>query len=296
LRNILLVGGNGYIGRGIQRILTEKSGLEAQVIDLPTSLFSLSRKAIKDVDAIFNLAVTAEPEQSAGIGYASESWRTTVDGTVHLLQLCESVDIPLIQFSTREVHSKTFAAEDVVQVGENLRPLKLIPEDVAFAPRSAYGRSKLISEWLCAASPVGYAVRLGTPYSDETPSSGGGLVASVIRTAVLSGAIDLDGGGRQFRDPLHVEDLTALALKVAAQRPGIKVFNAGHGGDNVISLREIALIANPDVEIHTTPGGDLGFAMDTSLAREVLDWSPGVQVRSKIPAYAKAYAGQAANH
>lgn len=285
---VLLVGGSGYLGRGIRRAL-ESRGHKVVVVDQPVSLFEVTEHNAEECDFVVNLAVVAEPVPSRGIAYESDSWRTTVEGTVHLLRLCEAVDVPLIQFSTREAHGQTLSAEDVESVNGLLRPVRLVAEDVIFSPTSPYGRSKLISEWLCEASPMGFVVRLGTPYSDETPRAGGGLVATLVRNAVQQQRVVLDGGGRQFRDPLHTDDLAELLLLIEELRPAESVFNAGFGGQNIISLREIALAANPDVEIVDREGGDFGFAMDTARALDLLKWRPKVLVRERIPHYVRAY-------
>lgn len=288
-KTVALIGGAGYLGRGVQQALGFR-GHDFRVFDRPVSLFEVTEADIRMCDLVVNLAVVAEPAPSRGVAHSSESWRTTVDGVIHLLRICESVGVPIIQLSTREAHGQTLSEEDVVQSAGLLRPMRLIHEEVPLAPVSAYGRTKLISEWLCEASPLGFVVRLGTPYSDETPQKGGGLVATIVRNAVQQGRVTLTGGGRQFRDPLHTDDLTDLLLRIERFRPNVTVFNAGFAGDNTISLREIALLANPDVKIEDQVGGDFGYAVDIGLAQRLLEWQPKVLVRERIPVYARDFA------
>lgn len=289
MKKALVIGGRGYLGRGIVRALKDTLDVQVHVVDHPETLFDLAVADVCGWDSVINLAVHADTATSKGLSHKSLSWTVSVAGTSFLIDLCEEANVPLIHFSTREVHAATLGLEDIVEVDGLFRPTILIPEDMPFNPVSAYGRSKLIAEWLCEASPLGYVVRLGTPYSDEMPNEGGGLVASIIRQAVRGSKIILHGGGKQFRDPVHVEDLARLAVLIGDSRPQESIFNASFGGENLISLRELAILANPEVKIETQIGGDFGFAMDNALVEKVLGWKPEVLIRDRIPHYAKAY-------
>ena len=290
LKSALIIGGRGYLGRGLVHALKNILNVQVHIVDHPETLFDLTVEDLHGYDSVINLAVHADTVVSPGLSHKSQSWRVTVEGTSFLIDLCEDANVPLIHFSTREVHAATLRLEDVVEVDGLFRPMILIPEEMPFRPVSAYGRSKLIAEWLCAASPTGNVVRLGTPYSDEMPNEGGGLVASIIRQAVRNGKVVLHGGGKQIRDPVHVEDLARLAVLIADSRPKESVFNASFGGENLISLRELALLANSEVKIETQIGGDFGFAMDNSLVEKVLGWKPQVLIRDRIPSYAQSFA------
>ena len=289
LKKTLIIGGRGYLGRGIVNVFEDILTTDAYVVDHPQTLFDLKVEDVRGCDSVINLAVHADTAISAGVSHRSQSWRVSVEGTAFLIDLCEEADVPLVHFSTREVHAATIPLEAVTEIDGLFRPTRLIPETTPFSPVSAYGRTKLIAEWLCEASPIGYVIRLGTPYSDEMPSEGGGLVVSIIRQAVRVGKVVLSGGGKQFRDPVHVQDLARLAALISDARPKESIFNASFGGKNLISLRELALLANPEVQIETQIGGDFGFAMDNALVEEVLGWKPEVLIRDRIPHYAKSY-------
>src|SRR5262249_10915632 len=108
------------------------------------------------------------------------------------------------------------------------------------------------------------------------------------QSAVLHGSATLAGGGAQFRDPLHTDDLGRL-IELLYQR---KVFgekiHAGGGPKNYISFKEIVRIANPRAKIQRTPGGDFGFAFDIRKAHKLTGWEPQVLIRDQIPIIAQS--------
>ena len=58
--------------------------------------------------------------------------------------------------------------------------------------------------------------------------------------------------------------------------------NSSGGDENIISLREICLTFNEDVEIKNVEkeGIDLGFLMNVTKAYKDLDWSPSVNFKT----------------
>lgn len=288
-KRVLLVGGAGYLGRGLSHSL-EASGHRVKIWDLPKSIKDLRAREVSSVDVVLNLAVVAETTVSAGLSHHSASWVTNVQDFSQLIDVCDAAGKPLVHFSTREVHGATFRKDEVTLLGDVFRPKHALNENLGFNPSSAYGRSKLVAEWLCEGGEGCFVVRLGTPYTDEAPATGGGLIATLVRKAVNDGRLELQGGGRQFRDPLHVSDISDLALRLSEQRPVQRVFNVGGGSHNIISLKEVALLANPDCVVVETAGGDYGFAMNNDLATNRLGWEPLVGVREAIGRFAVAYA------
>jgi len=289
--SIMLVGGLGYLGRGLAPALGSELGHEVKIVDFPRSLFDLGEDDLAGFDAVVNLSVFADRTGSIGLSRKGQAWKVNVDGVSHLQEICDKTDTCLVQLSTRECHGLTFSEGDVYLKDGVFRPKLLIGEDVPYKPTSEYGRSKLVAEWICLSSPVGYVVRLGTPYTDEIPPTGGGLIVSLVRDSVVKGIVELDNGGRQFRDPLHVLDLASLISRIIAERPRESLFNAAYGGENLISLREIVHLANPDAQVIERVGrGDYGFAMDTSRALNELGWQPKITVRGKIEEFARILA------
>ena len=80
-----------------------------------------------------------------------------------------------------------------------------------------------------------------------------------------------------MRDPLHVDDLTELILRIFDLKAFSMLFHAGGGVDNFLNLKTICTLGNPKVKI--SPGknnNDFGFLFDNSRAQE-LGWFPKVR-------------------
>src|SRR5688500_18029869 len=100
--NILLLGHEGYLGRGLHLYLGQRHHVVGW--DKNEDLFSLNAKLLIDhkVDAIINLAVAAD---RAGATYQLDAPtdRVNVGGARHLAQVLKGTDIMWFQMSTREV-------------------------------------------------------------------------------------------------------------------------------------------------------------------------------------------------
>ena len=112
-----------------------------------------------------------------------------------------------------------------------------------------------------------------------------GWVAWFTIATVLGKPITLYGDGKQIRDLLWVEDLVALYLR-AIERIDIaagKVYNAGGGAANTLSLRELLALLSEQTgqEIKPTmadwrPGDQRVFVANSEKAKQELGWSPQV--------------------
>jgi len=282
VKTVVVVGGDGFLGRAICRYLG--TSFEVIVWDVDRDLFTLSSEALRDqrVAAIVNLSVVAE--LSARFLRADmRSWHVNVQGVSHLVDCARESGATFIQFSTREVLGPVFGQDDVFESDGVYRPKWEVTEAQATNPQNAYGQSKLISEWLTQTLANGYVVRLATPYSDEIPKVGGGLVPALLRNSLSSRTVQLTQGGKQFRDPVHVLDIAAMVERLITRQPEPGIYNCGHGGRNLISLIELVKLINSDIPVEDIAGGDLGFAFDTTRARQSLGWVPEVLIRERLP-------------
>jgi len=110
-----------------------------------------------------------------------------------------------------------------------------------------------------------------------------GWVAWFIIAAVLDRPITLYGDGKQVRDVLFVQDLVDLYLSAYAQ-PEIskgRVFNAGGGPENTLSLLELLDHIENRLEKKIPysidqwrPGDQKVYVSQISLAEKELSWTP----------------------
>lgn len=110
-----------------------------------------------------------------------------------------------------------------------------------------------------------------------------GWVAWFIIAAVLERQITIFGDGKQVRDILYVDDLIDLYLAAYENRKSSagKVYNAGGGISNTLSLKEllahIEKRLDKKIEVKTDdwrPGDQKVYISDTTLAESELGWSP----------------------
>lgn len=278
--NILVVGGAGNLGRGI-RINFEHLNHKSVVWDKAEGIHKLTKSVLKenDVDLILNLAVVVDlTKKEVKIG--SPDYLVNVIGLSHLVELSEDTEIPLVHISTREVIGvRDFRLDSH---GEDSGPkLREIDETEPCFPLHSYGKTKLIGEFIMQGCSRGSTIRLNTCYTNEI-TNGAGLIANLVRKSRNDSVITLDNKGCALRDPLHVDDLTSLILRIFHTQSFREIFHAGGGSENVYSLKEICRLANSEVQIQFgKDSDDYGFVMDISKAKS-LGWSPSINFKDWI--------------
>ena len=276
----LLIGGDGFLGKGFISCLNSDD--EYAIFDKDKDLFSLSQSILADIkpNLIINLSVIADFKDK-GVDPESDYYRVNVDGLSHLLNLAKFNSIPLIQISTREViglrnwnlisSAPTGGAIDIPKVSES---------EPCF-PLHSYGKTKLIAEYIAQSFSLATVIRLNTCYTDDLKSNKG-LIANLYNKIMSQGSIELTNKGAAVRDPMHVKDLVSIVKSIMKKAAFGETFHAGGGDENVMSLREICLTFNEDVEIKNIEkeGIDLGFLMDVTKAYKNLDWRPSVNFKT----------------
>lgn len=279
--NILLIGHEGYIGKGLLAYLSARHRVVGW--DKNEDLFKLdaSTLARNKIDLLINLSVMAD-RNSATYDIDTPTEVVNVMGAHHVARILKGTEIGWIQFSTREVLGPVYGPDDVIATPAGLRPKFLVDESFPYAPRNFYGKSKVMAEFISESHPFSNVIRLTTGYTDFT-GSGSNWVLALLRTVARGDPVTLTRGGEQFRDPLHTDDLGSLIELIFERKVFGEKFNAGGGESNLISLKEFVRVADPDVVINSADGGDYGFAFDNRKAHKLTGWEPQVSVRERIP-------------
>lgn len=281
--NILLIGHRGYLGRGMAAELR----LHHKVVgwDVQEDIFKLGVPTLtrERIDLVINLSVAAD-RNSTTYQIETNGDRVNVGGARHLSKILAGTDITWIQMSTREVLSPTtYGPEDVIETPTGYRPKFLVGEDVPYAPRNSYGKSKLMAEFVSESHARSVVVRLTTGYTDFDREGEGNWMIQVIRNLLAGKPAQLSRGGLQFRDPLHVEDLSRLCELLHEKQVFLERIHAGGGAQNLVSLLEFVKLVAPNARVEATPGGDFGFAFDNTKAHRLTGWEPRVLVRDRLP-------------
>ena len=283
--NILLIGHEGYLGRGLLSYLSR----EHRVVgwDKKEDLFQLDASVLarENIEVLINLSVMAD-RQSRTFLIDHPCDTVNVGGARHLAKILKGSPIAWFQFSTREVLGPVYGPKDVVKTKAGLRPKILVDEKYPYAPQNFYGKSKIMAEFISESHPFSNVIRLTTAYTDNNHPAGNWVV-QIIKNVVAGRPATLTRGGEQFRDPLHTDDLGRLIVQIYQHKVFGERFHAGGGKKNLISLKEFVRIANPQAKIEKAPGGDYGFAFDNRKALKLAGWEPKILIRDKIPVIAE---------
>lgn len=271
----LLIGGNGNLGRGFAKSLNLEDS--CVIWDQDENLFNLDQDTLRNMkpDVIVNLSVIANFHDK-GVDPFSDYYKTNVEGLKYLINLAKTDSTPLIQISTREViglmdwgqsrNIERFNIKEVPKIGE-LEPC---------FPLHAYGKTKLIAEYMVQSYKFSAIVRLNTCYTDDVLSNKG-LIANLYNKVISEGSIELTNEGISVRDPMHISDLVSLVKKIFVNSAYGETFHAGGGDVNILALKDICLTFNEKVEIKNgNRNKDFGFLMDISKAHKSLGWAPEV--------------------
>lgn len=287
--NILLIGHEGYLGRGLAGYLGEKHKVIGW--DKKENLFSLdaSTLARENIEILINLSLMHD-RQSKTYQVDTAPEEVNVMGARHIARILKGSEITWFQMSTREIFPPIYTKDDVIKTSRGYRPKFLVAESQAAAPQNFFGKTKVVAEYVSESHPFSNVIRLTSPYTDFDHASGG-WVLQLMKAVVSGRPVTLTRGGEQFRDPLHTDDLARLMEQLHQRKVFGEKIHAGGGESNLISLKEFVLLADPNAVIQSAEGGDYGFAFDNSRARELAGWEPQVLVRDKIPIIRKNVAG-----
>ena len=276
---VLVIGGKGNLGSEYCKYLSSQ-GLTPIAFDVPKDIGAIRAKDIEEFSPslVVNFAMVADLKRQH-ILQSADDYKVNVRGLENLLEIVSESQIPVIQISTREVIGLRDFRKDQLKVFSGGDDLRRISEDEPCLPLHSYGKTKLMAEYLCQGYEKGTVIRLNTPYTDNW-TSGKGLISVLVKKSCLDGRVRLDNLGRAVRDPLHISDLAELTLKIFEKGIHQVIINAAGGEENIISLKEICMEANPKVVIEDgSENSDFGFIMDIQNAVN-LGWRPRTNIRT----------------
>ncbi|MFK0016613.1 NAD-dependent epimerase/dehydratase family protein [Streptomyces sp. NPDC091027] len=171
-------------------------------------------------------------------------------------------------------------------------------EDQSPAPLSVYANTKVWGEAQTAlvlgeANVPHTSVRYFSVYGEPQTVKEGShswAVAWMAMRAKLGLPLYLNGGGRQVRDFVHVEDIAeATTRALLAPEADRQTLNVGTG--RATSIADVAQLVRrhyPDAEFQDRPlpeGDPLGGTADTARMTAALDWEPRITVEEGVARY-----------
>lgn len=290
---ILVTGGAGFLGSHLCDALLSR-GAEVLCVDnfytgdraniahlLRHPRFELMRHDVTfplyvEVDRIYNLACPASP-----IHYQNDpvqTLKTCVHGAINMLGLAKRLRVPILQASTSEVYGDPTVHPQTEDYWGHVNPIGL---------RACYDEGKRCAETLYSdyhrqhRVPVKIA-RIFNTYGPRMATDDGRVVSNFIVQALRDEPITLYGDGAQTRAFCYVQDLIDGLLRLM-DTPDDFIGPVNLGNPVEHSMRELAehIIAltgsNSTIEFRPLPADDpTQRCPDITLARERLQWEPGI--------------------
>ena len=226
-----------------------------------------------EIDRIFNLACPASP-----IKYQTDPVRTlktSIVGTLNLLELANKTGARLLQASTSEIYGDPIVHPQKESYWGNVNPI---------GPRSCYDEGKRAAETLCFDFHRQHGVdvrvvRIFNTYGPRMQPDDGRVVSAFIDQALRGAALTIFGEGHQTRSFCFVEDLVDGLVAMQNQDDYVGPINLGNPQE--LSIRELA---EKIIEFTNSASGIIFKPLptddptrrrpDITLAREILGFAP----------------------
>jgi UDP-glucose 4-epimerase len=296
---ILITGGAGFIGSHVADAF-DAAGHEVGVVDnLSTGArenvnsrvrfwkADIRDAALDGIVADFRPEIAIHHAAQMSVSVSTRDPKGDADinilGTLNLLEAA-------VRHGTRRV---IFASTGGAMYGEQ----EDLPtaETVFPEPVSPYGVAKLAVERYLHAFRVMHgleavALRYANVYGPrQNPHGEAGVVAIFCRALMENRSLKINGDGEQRRDYVYVGDVVRANLLAAGLTLGqdLPILNVGTGLQT--SVNELARWlgelsgGRPHVEhAPARPGEQRRSALDSALAKRVLGWQPGMELRTGL--------------
>lgn len=294
---LLLIGGTGFIGRHLCYSLAAHHQISVFSRHPPSKALALLQsrntsfktgditqathlnEACSGVDCIVYLASTVIPGNSNKDPIFDI--QSNLVGAVNTLNAAINQGVPRI----------VFVSSGGTVYGSNT--LSLLSENAATNPICSYGIVKLATEKYISMYSYSHGLqygilRLSNPYGPghllDKPQ---GVINHFLKKMLMAEKLEVWGDGSIERDYIYITDVVeAIKKSIETQHPSL-LLNIGTGIptsiNELISVLSSELGCIPEVEYSTSRSFDVQKSvLDISAAKDLLDWSPQVSLRSGI--------------
>ena len=279
--NILLIGHEGYVGSGLYKYFSSSHNVIGW--GRKDDIMKINKEMLlsKRIDVIVNCATIVERnEQSLAI--ESLTYKVNILAIQELVRQLNGTQIKLIYISTKDVYGELFNRDNIVEE-KHLYLLPFLAENGhPFHPITAYGKSKLIGEYLTECHDDYAIIRFATCYTDYAHYRGH-WIPNIIQSVLSEDSITLTNKGKQVRDLLHVNDLGELITKVIKAGKGKVKMNCGGGVENTLSIVQLLQLLNSNSPISYLEGEDYGFAVSNDNCWKHFKWQPKIKIQDRLP-------------
>jgi UDP-glucuronate decarboxylase len=299
MKKILVTGGAGFLGSHLcDKLLAEGNQVTcldnffsghkrniAHLIPLPN--FELLVQDVTtpiqlSVDEIYNLACPASPRlyQSSPI----ETFKTSILGSLNLLELAKKTGAKIFQASTSEVYGDPQLHPQPESYFGNVNPI---------GPRACYDEGKRGAETLFFDYHRQHQVeikvmRIFNTYGPRMSATDGRVVSNLILQALQGQDLTLFGDGSQTRSFCYVDDtIQAMQLMMETSEGVIGPINVGNPAEcTILELANLILeLTASKSKISFLPAradDPLKRQPDIELAQKELSWHPKLELKEGL--------------
>lgn len=271
---VLLLGGNGFIGRALAQRLSSQ-GTVVHTVGRHNA--AALEPLLAQCGTVVHLASSTTPGASASQAALETD---NLQLTLRLLDLLQQ---------RPRTHLVYFSSGGTVYGNPSTLP---VTEDAPLAPVSNHGAAKVAQEGFCLALRAqGHAVTIVRPSNaygpGQTLKSGFGLVRTLLEHARSGTPLSVWGDGENLRDYLHIDDLVDATLALIQSPVPGGIFNLGSGvGHSVNQVRALVEAATglPIAVRHQAPRGvDVrAVVLDCTRLQTQQGWQPRVDLAAGI--------------
>jgi dTDP-glucose 4,6-dehydratase len=254
-------------------LLQERAGFTMLKQDVSQGI-DVGAAVAADVDLVLHLASPASPPDYLRLPV--ETLRVGSEGTRHALELAARHGARFLLASTSEVYGDPLEHPQRESYLGNVDPV---------GPRAVYDEAKRFAEAMTTAYRTSRGVdttiaRIFNTYGPRMRADDGRVVPTFIQQALEGRPLTVAGDGSQTRSLCHVSDTVRGLLSLAASGHPGPVNIGGTGELTVLEIAEVVRRATGGrsevVHVDLPVGDPRQRRPDTTLAREVLGWSPEV--------------------
>lgn len=309
MKRILVSGGAGFLGSHLCDQLVEEgnqvicldnffSGSEQNISHLlPSPNFKLLVQDVSlplsfEVDEIYNLACPASPRLYQR--FPIETFKTSILGSLNLLELAKSTGAKIFQASTSEVYGDPQLHPQPENYFGNVNPI---------GPRACYDEGKRGAETLFFDYHRQHQVdikvmRIFNTYGPRMSATDGRVVSNLILQALQGQDLTVFGDGTQTRSFCYVDDtIRAIRLLMTTPKGVTGPINVGNPTEcTILELASLILeLTGSRSKLSFLPAAtdDPHKRQPTiGLARRELTWEPELELKEgllKTIAYFDSY-------
>jgi len=299
MKRILVSGGAGFLGSHLCEQLVEEgnqvicldnffSGSEQNISHLlPSSNFKLFAQDVSiplslEVDEIYNFACPASPLLYQR--FPIETFKSSVLGSLNLLELATATGAKIFQASTSEVYGDPQVHPQPESYFGHVNPI---------GPRACYDEGKRSAETLFFDFHRKYqldikVMRIFNTYGPRMSATDGRVVSNLILQALQGQNLTIFGDGSQTRSFCYVEDtIRAIRLMMAKPKEITGPINVGNPTEcTILELASLVLELTGSSSkfyfLPQRPDDPLQRQPSIELAKKELSWQPAWQLKEGL--------------